>query len=104
MLCAHTVRRLKPGAFERFSEVFMLRGENAPAGWVRFHALRGLGDENEVVTFGFFDGTPEELERSQQESDYNALRDEIAPLVDAVIANGVYEVVATWTADDGAAG
>ena len=102
MLCAHTVRRLKPGTFEQFNEVFGLRGENAPAGWVRFHALRGLGDENEVVTFGFFDGTLEELERSQQESDYQGLRDTIDPMVDAVIANGVYEVVATWTAESSA--
>jgi hypothetical protein len=61
--------------------------------------LRGLSDENEVVTFGFFDGTLEELDRSQQESDYHGLRDAIHPLVDAVFANGVYEVVVTWTAD-----
>jgi hypothetical protein len=51
------------------------------------------------VTFGFFDGTLEELDRSQQESDYHGLRDAIHPLVDAVFANGVYEVVVTWTAD-----
>ena len=43
------------------------REEDAPAGWVRFHMLRGLADENEVVTFGFFDGTLEELERSQDD-------------------------------------
>jgi hypothetical protein len=53
MLCAHTVRRLKPGTFDQFSQTLRLRGENAPAGWIRFHALRGLADENEVVTFGF---------------------------------------------------
>jgi hypothetical protein len=61
--------------------------------------LRGLSDENEVVTFGFFDGTLEELDRSQQESNYHGLRGAIEPLVDAVIANGVYEVAVTRTAD-----
>ena len=50
-----------------------------------------------MVTFGFFDGTLEELDRSQTESDYQALRDRIDPLVETVVANGVYEVVATWT-------
>ena len=95
MLCAHTVRRLKPGTAEQFIETFAQRGEDPPAGWVRFHALRGVADENEVVTFGFFDGTLEELDRSQTESDYQALRDTIDPLVEAVVANGVYEVVAT---------
>jgi hypothetical protein len=100
MLCAHTVRRLEPGTFDQFIEAFGLRDENAPAGWVRFHALRSLADENEVVTFGSFDGTLEELERSQQESDFHSLRDAIDPLVDAVIANGVYEIVETWTTED----
>jgi quinol monooxygenase YgiN len=98
MLCAHTVRRLKPGTFEQFIEAFALRSEDAPAGIVRFHALRSLADENEVVTFGFFDGTSEELERSQEEGGYQELRNAIDPMVDAVIANGVYEVAVTWTA------
>jgi hypothetical protein len=99
MLCAHTVRRLKPGTFDQFSEVFRLRGENAPPGWVCFHMLRSLADQNEVVTFGFFDGTLEELERSQEASDYRGLRDAIDPSVDTVVANGVYDVVVTWTTD-----
>ena len=93
MLCAHTVRRLKPGTFDRFSEAFMPGEDEAPAGWVRFHMLRGLADEDEVVTFGFFDGTLEQLERSQQDADFESRRDAINPYVDAVIANGVYEIV-----------
>ena len=103
MLCAHTVRRLKPGTFDRFAEAFMPAADEAPAGWVRFHMLRGLADENEVVTFGFFDGTLDELERSQDDADFASLRDAIDPFVDAVIANGVYEIVATLTPNDAAA-
>jgi heme-degrading monooxygenase HmoA len=93
MLCAHTVRRLKPGTFDQFSEAFMPRDDEAPAGWVRFHLLRGLADPNEVVTFGFFDGTPEQLEGSQRDADFESRRDSVAAFVDAVIANGVYEIV-----------
>ena len=103
MLCAHTVRRLKPGTFDRFAETFMPTPEDAPAGWVRFHMLRGLADENEVVTFGFFDGTLDELQRSQDEADFDSRRDAIDPFVDAVIANGVYEIVSTLTPDDATA-
>ena len=33
-----------------------------------------------------------ELERSQEESGYRELRDRIDPLVEAVVANGIYEV------------
>ena len=93
MLCAHAVRRLKPGTFDDFKAGFMPAAEEAPPGWVRFHMLRGLADPNEVVTFGFFDGTLEELEASQAEANFEERRDAIAPYVEAVIANGVYEIV-----------
>jgi hypothetical protein len=93
VLCAHTVRRLKPGTYEQFRQAFTFEGGDPPAGWVRFHMLRGLTDENEVVTFGFFDGSLEELERSQREDDYRTRREQIDPLVESVLANGVYEIV-----------
>ncbi len=93
MLCAHTVRRLKPGTLDEFTAAFMPSPEEAPDGWVRFHMLRGLADPDEVVTFGFFDGTPEELEGSQDASDFEERRAAIEPFVEAVIVNGVYEIV-----------
>ena len=95
MLCAHTVRRLKPGTYDEFKEAFFPKAEEAPDGWIRFHALRGLQDENEVVTFGFFDGSIEDLERSQGDSDFDERRKAIEPYVDEVIANGVYDVAET---------
>ncbi len=95
MLCAHTVRRLKPGTYEQFKEAFFPDADEAPSGWIRFHALRNLGDENEVVTFGFFDGSLEDLEQSQSASDFDERRQAVEPYVDEVIANGVYEVTET---------
>jgi hypothetical protein len=50
MLCAHTVRRLKAGTYDDFAAAFLPRIDDAPAGWVRFHLLRGLADAKEVVT------------------------------------------------------
>ena len=47
---------------------------------------------DEVVTFGFFDGTLEQLEASQG-GDYEELRKATDPLVDEVVANGIYEIV-----------
>lgn len=104
MLCAHTVRRLKPGSYDQFVETFVPRGQNPPAGWVRFHMLRDLADEDVVVTFGFFDGSPEELEASQDGGGYQDLRDAIEPLVDTVIANGIYEIVTIRDAAETPAG
>jgi hypothetical protein len=94
MLCALTVRQLKPGTFERFAEEFGPReSEGPPRGWVRFDMLRDLADENRVVTFGFFDGTFDELERSQAESSYEERRAAVDDIVDEVVVNGVFEVV-----------
>jgi hypothetical protein len=104
MLCAHTVRRLRPGTFDEFMAAFSPAGDALPAGWVRFHALRGLADENEVVTFGFFDGTLEQLEGSQDASDFAERRDAIAPFVEEVVVNGVYEVAVEWTPEAARAG
>jgi hypothetical protein len=98
MLCALTVRQLKPGTFERFAEEFGPReSEGPPRGWVRFDMIRDLSDENRVVTFGFFDGTLEELERSQSEGGYQDRRAVVDDLVDDVPVNGVFEVVRELT-------
>src|SRR5690348_3630643 len=63
MLCALTVRRLKPGTFDQFREAFMapITSGAPPEGMVRFDMLRNTADPDEVVCFGFFDGTAEQL-------------------------------------------
>jgi hypothetical protein len=95
MLCALTVRKLKPGASEDFKQAFMPDDDaDVPAGWKRFYAIRNVGDENEVVTFGFFDGTLEELRASQEENgEYARRRAAAEEFVESVGADGVFEVV-----------
>lgn len=94
MLCALTVRQLKPGSFEQFSEAFRPPDDATPGDrWVRFNMIRDLADENRVVTFGFFDGTIEELESSQVDHDYEARRAAAGEYVEDVLVNGVFEVV-----------
>src|SRR3712207_2473067 len=99
MLCALTVRQLKPGTFERFAEEFGPReSDGPPRGWVRFDMLRDLADENRVVTFGFFDGSLEELEQSQAESGYEERRAAVDELVAEVVVNGVFAVTREMSA------
>jgi heme-degrading monooxygenase HmoA len=96
MLCALTVRKLKPGTMEDFKRTFIPEDEDmqAPAGWKRFYAIRNVADENEVVTFGFFDGTLEELRASQQDNgEYDQRRAAAEEFVESVGADGVFEVV-----------
>jgi quinol monooxygenase YgiN len=93
MLCALTVRRLKPGSFDEFREKFGPDSDQPPAGWVKFHVLRSLANPDEVVTYGYFDGTMDELEQSQSAEGYDERRAAVEPLVESVVANGVYEIV-----------
>jgi hypothetical protein len=94
MLCALTVRQLKPGTAEQFVEAFTpSTGDAPPSGWKRFHAIRDLNDENRIVTFGFFDGTIEELNSSQDDHGYEERRDKAGEFVENVIVNGVFEVL-----------
>jgi hypothetical protein len=99
MLCAHTVRRLKPGTFDQFASSFGPTEEEAPKGWVSFHMLRSLSNPDEVVTFGFFDGTFDELEASQKDAGYEERRDAVSDIVDEVVVNGVYEIARKFPSD-----
>jgi hypothetical protein len=45
------------------------------------------------VTFGFFDGTKEEMESQQAQMGYNERRAQAEGYVDQVISNGVFDVV-----------
>lgn len=94
MLCALTVRKLKPGAGEDFESRFIDSSEETefPPGWKRFYALRNVEDETEVITFGFFDGSLNDLRKSQRDFDYEGQRAALEELIDSIGADGIYEV------------
>lgn len=100
MLCALTVRNLKPDTFESFKEAFLRNDDpdNPPAGWVRFNMLRNTENPDQVITFGFFDGTVEELRSSSADEGYSQTLEEIAPYVESVGADAIYDIVEEYTA------
>jgi heme-degrading monooxygenase HmoA len=96
MICAHTVRKVKPGQAQAFINEFRPPDDGGapPPGWVRFFALQGQGDPDTVVTFGFFDGTRDEMESQQSDMGYaERRRNAEEQYVDQVISNDVYDVV-----------
>lgn len=95
MLCALTVRTLKPEAFEPFRTAFLRNfdPESPPEGWVRFDMLRNAEKPEEVICFGFYDGTVEALRRAAAEQGYDEQREAIAPFVESVGTDGLYEIV-----------
>jgi hypothetical protein len=89
MLYAMTVRRLKPGTYEDYLDAWKL---DVPAGWTRIFTVRSVEDENEIVSFGFFDGSMEDLRRSQEQFGYAAQRARVEELVEVTRTDGIFEV------------
>lgn len=99
MICALTVRKLKPGSFDQFREAFMAGfDDEPPEGFVRFDMIRGVEDADEVVTFGFFEGGVDELREAAANAGYAEQLERIAPFVESVGADGFYEIVEERTA------
>jgi quinol monooxygenase YgiN len=95
MICALTVRKLKPGTFEEFRKAFMqpMQDGNPPEGFARFNMLRSTENPDEVICFGFYDGTPEELRANAEEVGYDKQQEAIAPYVEAVGTDGFFDIV-----------
>ena len=88
-----TGRRLKPGAYDDWRQAWMPEGMEMPSG-MKAYILRKVGDPDEVIAFGFFEGAREELEAmrgnpAEEESRIAGM----APFVESVFADGTYEVV-----------
>jgi heme-degrading monooxygenase HmoA len=95
MLCALTVRKIKDGSFDDFRKAFMglMEGGDPPEGWVRFNMVRGVDDPNEVVCFGFFDGSVDDLRRESGESARQEQLSAIEPFVESTGTDQLFEVV-----------
>jgi len=99
MLCALTVRTLKPGTFEQFRDEFMRNFPDAPPeGFVRFDMLRNAENPDEVICFGFFDGSVEQMREASANQGYEDQLGRIAPFVESVGVDGLYEIVEERTA------
>jgi len=94
MICALTVRKLKPGAFDDFRAAFTADfPEEPPENWVRFNMVRNTADPDEVITFGFFEGSVEDLRAQMSEMGRSDQQERIAPFVESTGADGLYEIV-----------
>ena len=95
MMCLVTVRQLKPGTYEEFRRAW------APDPWppqlARVEILRNDDNPDEVITIGYVDCTPEELEQMRDdpailEAEAKRLQ-RITRYEERLIVNSVYELV-----------
>jgi hypothetical protein len=100
MLCALTVRKVKPGTAGEFVENFRPPDDEVPGGWKRFFAIRNLADENEIITFGLFDGDLDQLNASQaKDNRYEERVKAVEPFIESTGTSGVFEVLADLSID-----
>ena len=94
MICLLSARRLKPGAFEQFRRAWDAPGDYPP-GVQRAYHVRNVRDEDEVISFGLFDTSLEELRawRADHEQEELKRQDAMAAFVENVHVEGIYEVV-----------
>jgi len=95
LICALTARKLRAGTFDQFREAFMapVQAGRMPAGWRSFNMLRGTDDPDEVICFGIFEGTLDDLRANAALVGYADQQAAIAPYVQSVGADGFFEVI-----------
>ena len=93
MLCALSVRKLKPGAYDDFRAAW--QPEEFPSALLRAYHVRDVSDPDVVISFGLLDGDAADIGSFREEvADVEARRQAaMAAHVDELIVDGIYEVV-----------
>jgi hypothetical protein len=92
MYAALTVRKLKPGSYDDWRTAW--QPDKWPEGAERAYILRNVSNPDEVIAFGFFDADLASMRDDPAFRDQQLARfDRMAPHVESMGADGVYEVV-----------
>jgi hypothetical protein len=95
MMCAVTVRAIKPGAYEAFRRAW--EPDPWPPELQRVVVSRNEEDPDQVLTASYFDLGPDELERRRDDPSLlgaeEARLHRLAEHVDHVVFKGIFEIV-----------
>jgi hypothetical protein len=94
MYSALTVRKLKPGSYDDWRKAWEGAGgeEDMPEG-VEVFILRNLKDPDEIIAFGMFEGDVEAMKASFDVDAEQKRQEAMAPFIESVGADGMYEVI-----------
>jgi len=95
MMCAVTVRSIKPGSYEAFREAW--KPDPWPAELERVVISRSDEDPDQILTVSYFDLEPEALEAARDDTTRLAAEEarlhRVAQHVDQIVFKGVFQVV-----------
>ncbi|HEX9351670.1 MAG TPA: hypothetical protein VF877_10405 [Gaiellaceae bacterium] len=92
MYCALTVRKLKPGTYDEWRQAWMSDEDNIPEGGEAY-IVRNLKDPNEIIAFGLIEGDIDAIKASFDEGEEQKRQEAMAPYIESVGADGIYEVI-----------
>ena len=101
--CALTVRQLKPGSYDDWRQAWWPdnEGEDMPEGG-EVYIVRNLKNPDEIIAFGIFEGNLEEMQAMMDPEEERKRKEAMAPHVESVGADGMYEVIEHIGAKTGA--
>ena len=93
MFSALTVRKLKPGSYDDWRQAWEGGGEEEMPEGVEVYILRNMKDPDEIIAFGLFERDPDEMRASFDEDAERKRHEAMAPYIESVGADGIYEVI-----------
>ncbi len=91
MYSALTVRKLKPGTYDEWRKAWAPASEDDMPG--EAFILRSLKDPDEIIAFGLFEGDIDELKEMMDPEEQRKRQEAMAPFIESIGADGVYEVI-----------
>ena len=101
MIAALTVRKLKPGTYDEWRKAWQGDDEDMPEG-AEVYILRNKKDPDEVIAFGLVEGNLDEIMAGMDPAAEEARKEAMAPYVESVGADGIYDVIEHIDAKTGA--
>jgi len=90
MLVLLTARRLKPGTFEQWRRAW--EPDDWPEQFRRAYVLRNRTDPDEVISFGFWEGSAVDLQALAGSPEDGARIERITEFVESKSIDGIYDV------------
>jgi hypothetical protein len=91
MYAALTVRKLKPGTYDEWRKAWG-SDEDMPEG-VEAFIVRNLKDPDEIIAFGLMEGELDELRAMMDPDEERTRQEAMAPYIESIGADGIYEVI-----------
>ncbi len=98
MYSALTVRKLKPGTYDEWRKAW---GSGEEPEGAEIYILRSLKDPDEIIAFGLIEGDIDEIKGMMNEDEDRARQEAMAPYIESIGADAIYEVIETIGAKTG---